>query len=545
MRQKRVRWIIFTIVCLLVLIIFGGRSYVHRQIDYAIKAKLAEAFGKNIDADFRRSKIGLSENTLAFVGIDLVEKNGEIEKWSSHIEEFTIYGFDLFNFIERGEIDIDSVFISKPDIRLFNLQADSSGAKTLGDTISKDPISLAIKSIRLANGKFSYDPEGPLYFESEINFRYEHFDLDSIKHFAVGQFDNLEANLKNIAYQFPDSIYRLSLKELRIHPKASAIEIEEFDFNSNLSIEEFPAYFGWRKSRIRIQIPTLEIDKPSSLNNDLISISHVSLDSLSIAIDKDNRFPLPDRWTELPQEGLMKMVQKFNIDSINVTNSDLKFNSILENGDPALIELSQIDAQISGIQNSDSLRPAFILEANSKLMDQASLHVISVYKYGQHDPFTVNGTLGNTRLEFMDDYLQKVAGLKIADGILNRLDFEMRGNEYGTNGYVDFRYDNLQIHAVHKETGEDKNVVNFLSNLAGGLVFWQENPSKNQFRRGKFYVERDVRKGFMSQWIDGLIKGIVSTVAKVDPTKFGSTEKTFKQKKDGSKSKRKSDKRKS
>lgn len=59
-------------------------------------------------------------------------------------------------------------------------------------------------------------------------------------------------------------------------------------------------------------------------------------------------------------------------------------------------------------------------------------------------------------------------------------------------------------------------------NFFGNHVFLTRiNIHKNngKFRRGDFYLERDVRKGFPSQWVDGLLEGILQTVSKVDPAK--------------------------
>lgn len=531
MSKKKILKVFLIVFGCLLLILFGISSYIHRQIDQMVKARITAALGEGFKADYRRSHIGFSQNTISLIHFEVSKQNDTLEFWNSHISKIKIFGFDAFNFLQGEGISIDSITIDKPDIKLFVLEKDSSQAKIEADSLETESnIELAISMVRISDGIFKLDRSGPECLGFDFNLKMMDISLDELKKQQLDLLDRADLTIENFTYQFPDSVYKVSAETISNQIQEGTLNFKNIDFHSNLSGTDFPDFFGWQKVNIGLNITEVSIAYPVSIAQDSLIIPKIVFDGLEADFSKNKKYPLPDRHTELPQDGMAKLGLKFRCDSILIKNSNLQFEAIQTTGEIAEVDITEIEGLILGIQNIDSLLPAFTLIAEAKLQDEASVYLESVYEYGLIDPFTLKGSLGNTRLEFMDDFLMKMVGIKIVEGSLEKLDFNMTGNTYGVAGFVDFFYDDLEIHAIDKDTGEDKKFVNFISNVVGGLVFWHENPSKDQFRRGSFTVERDVRKGFISQWTDGLLKGIMNSVSKVDPSKVKATSNSIKEK---------------
>lgn len=528
-KKKILKISLISLGCLL-LIFLGIGSYVHRQIDQLIKERINQALGEGIKADYRKSHIGFAKNIITLKHLEVSKQNDTLEFWKGHISEITLHGFQALPFLKGEGVAIDSITIEKPEFKLFAFDNDTTESPIEQDSINpKTHIELAIAVIQVNNGVFEIDQIGPEQMAFDFNLRIKDISLvDLLKKQPLDELNNIDLAIENFNYQFPDSIYCVKADGIKALSNVNTIHVTNVDVHSNLSKSEYAKYYGKQKVIFDIKIPEISIDRPTSFRKDSLIFPKIRFDGLIANLSKNKNYPLPNRHTELPQYMMAKMGVKLRCDSVIVKGGELNFESIQSTGELATVELAEINGTILAFQNIDTLLPAFTLIVESKLQDEADVEFETVYSYGPLEPFVLKGSMGNTRLEFMDDFLMKMVGIKIEEGSLKKLNFEMTGNTYGVNGFVDFYYNSLEIHAIDKETGKDKKMINFISNVVGGLVFWHENPSKDHFRRGSFYVDRDVRKGFISQWTDGLLHGIMNTVSKVDPNKVERTSKSIK-----------------
>ena len=242
--------------------------------------------------------------------------------------------------------------------------------------------------------------------------------------------------------------------------------------------------------------------------------THLTLRDPLIKIMKDLRFPLPDRRTELPQEQLLALGLNIWIDSISLENADVELLNRVSGASTSELVIGKINGYILNLQNFDINQPAYTLVADGKLMHKADVHTKVTYIYGDLNPFELSGRVNDVNLETLDLFLRRQLGVSIASGTLDGIVYDMKGNHNGIRGEVEFRYHDLKVHLVDKDTDKDKVILNILSDSAGNLVFYRNNPQKDQLRIGKFYVERDVRKGFISQWVDGMLQGVANSITK-------------------------------
>jgi hypothetical protein len=495
-----------------------------------VKARITAVLGEKYTADYRKSNISFIQNTITLNHLEISKKNDTLKFWDSRIQKLKVYGFDAINFLRGEGIGIDSITIDQPRFEIFAFDTDTIESKTEADSTNLKPnTEVAISVIRLDGGRFEMNLDGPEQLGFDFNLNLNNLSLAEIKEQQLSLLDHVELDIESFNYQFPDSIYVINIEEISSRGDSTMLNLKNIDVHSNLTGTDFPEHFGWQKVNFNLQIPEVSIARPISIEKDSLIIPKILIDGIQANLIKNKNWPLPNRHTQLPQDGMAKLGFKFRCDSILIKNGNLQFEAIQTTGEIAEVGITEIEGLIFGVQNIDSLLPAFTLIAEAQLQGEASIDLEAVYDYGLIDPFTLKGSLGNTRLEFMDDFLMKMVGIKIVGGSLEKLDFSMTGNTYGVMGFVDFFYEDLEIHAIDKDTGEDKKLVNFISNVVGGLVFWHENPSKQQFRRGSFIVERDVRKGFISQWTDGLLNGIMNTVSKIDPNKIKSTSNSIKE----------------
>jgi len=516
---------------IIVLLSVALNYYIKNQLDDLMKSRISQQLGPEYDFTYRKSRLNFLGNRFRIVDPSISKSDSDSVRWSFQANGILLSGFGVFDFILNDVLSADSIVVNNPDVKVFQLGRSSNKKRSKQDASpekSLEELDFKIGHIGINEASLKYDPPGPEIMESKLNISIRDISFQGYLLQMVDSLKRLHIEFPGFIYTTPDSVYTVTTDLLEISKRKNFTSLTNFKVASNLSPTEYDRKMHWKKPLFDIEARKIELSRPELLEDSIWSLSWLKVQNPQILISKDDRFPLPDRRTDLPQTGLQNMKVKFKVDSVRIDSGKVELISVLEGNRESEIDISSIQGYLTRVQNYDNNLPAFNLDAHANMMNKAGLHVNIVYEYGDLNPFTLTGYLEDTNLEFMDSFLQKHLGITVAEGQLDRLDFRMNGNENGIGGNVDFRYNNLQIHMVDKETGEKKEFLNFLSDAAGGLIFWKNNPVNENLRTGNFYVERDVRKGFISQWVDGIMQGILVTVSKVDPGKIKNMKKSEK-----------------
>lgn len=524
-RNKILPGVLIAVVLLIVGII-GLETYLNKKLTDVLKNKLELQLGYEYDIDFNGLSVSLLQNELSINELSFSKSFGNERDWNFTAGKVEFSGFRGISFLLGKGFGVDSIVLLEPniDIHRFSFADFKRDTTATGEPIKKnqnaDSLKVSIGAINCRKGSLNYDPDGPEQLTCNFDFLIKDIQFEGKLKNIEKLWDESGILLTDARYQFPDSVYAVTVERIDLTQSDSDISISNFALESNISKADFPKKFGWRKSRFAAHAPILTVNRPKNFSDSLLVISELNLDSLYLEIHKDARYPWPDRVTRLPQEAIASIKMPIRVDSINFTNSSFKFIGIFDSNVPSEIDITEINGSLAGFQNVDTLTgDLFTFQASSVFMGATSLNMQTTYTYGKDDPFKLTAQVGETRLNFMSDFLQGVAGIRIDEGVVSNLELYMTGNKYVETGYIDFYYTDLKITAVDNLSGEKKWLLNAVTDIARGLLFWKENPDSKKFRRGEFTEERTVYKGFPSQWIEGLMAGILSSVAKIDPSK--------------------------
>lgn len=506
--------VLLILASLLLLALLGMGIFIEQRLDDLLRSRISEQLGDEFSFDFRESKLNFLNNDLRILDLSLSRSNGDSLRWIFTVDQVKLTGFRPVAFVQNRLLAADSISLKSPDLEVFQIDLKPNQRSARAQVDSALSINFAIKYIRIAKAHLNYDPAGPERLESEL-------EVDLVGIFFQGNIlamtdslDDLKVSLPNIKYVTADSIYTIKARMLQVSGLDSLVFIDSFSVKNNVGLTEFSRFMNWRKALFDIEVPQISMSLPQPFQDTGWSVTRVRMEGPKIQIMKDLRFPLPDRKTELPQEQLKSLALKFKIDSLNLIDAAVEIQSRVSGSSTSDLVISNIDGSATNLQNFDLSKPAYKLVADGKLMRQADLHADITYLYGAVNPFYLNGSVQDIKLAVLDSYLRRQIGVTVASGKLDGIKFDMKGDHNGISGEVEFRYHDLRIHLVDKDTDKEKVVLNILSDSAGDFLFYRENPYRDKLRVGKFYVERDVRKGFISQWVEGLIQGIANTVSK-------------------------------
>ena len=511
---------------------YGSKLFIESKIDSFLKKEINQKLGKGYSFTYHDSQWKVFDGSISVIELVLEKKSSDSSEWKVEVEQTEMFGFNIIPFISKSIFRVDSVLIYSPNVKITNFNSRESKHRA-SDVESDKILKITFGKISLQKGILLYDPGGAERLETKLNFETTNFSIDEGAIGNVLTWQNAEVILQDINYQFRDSIYKATIDQLSYSSKSGEFTLLNSHLSSILNITDFSNYHGWRKAMFTADVPKIVIHKPVNYTDSIGFIPKILIVSPHLCLEKDLSFPLPNRITELPQAFLSNSSVCLGIDSVQVLDGHFKVEITHQVNSKSKLIFSHIDARLVGIQNTNPQDAAFNFQADAQFMDKASLRLETSYNYGSLNPFMVSGKLETISVTFMDEFLRRSAGVELADGTINELTFDMKGNTFGVSGAVEMYYNDLELKIVDKNTKVEKKFLSKMAELFGGLIFWKDNPDKNQFRKGTIENERDERKGFVAQWVDGLLDGIINTILRINPEKLEHTKQKTEEKKSG------------
>lgn len=524
-KNGKLHYAILIVLGLVAVIGASAILYLNTHLEDLLREQIELHTEKDLDIKFSSISINALTRSAGIDEIEVSRSDSGIVAWSGQIEELVIKHISVISLLRGEGVKIDSIVLNGVNA-VFHENPDMANEKVTvsEENQTKSKLPVQVHGIRISSGKFDYNPTGPAEASGRFSFSLSGFRRDSSAAIDLKTaFLNSQFNIHLDKLISKDSLYSVDIRSIR-KTLGDTVFIDSLSLAPAQTLEAFTQYYGWNKGMLAVNIPKIKTRIDLAGFPDFIEIPLCSVEQAQLCVDKDSRWPFPNRVTLMPQEMLSELPFKFRLDSLTITEAKVNVSLIQENGKKASFNIQNVEATVA-VQNINESEPALSVSTRQSLMGRASGSIETTYHYGDNSTFEYSLVMENSKLNFMSEFLQKAVGIAITDGQLNHLNLDMTGDKYGCRGELIFEYSDLSIAAVDKETGKEKKMLNALADILGGLVFWKDNPVHNEYRTGTFKVERDVRKAFMAQWFEGLEAGLINVVAKIDPLKVRSKKK--------------------
>ncbi len=181
------------------------------------------------------------------------------------------------------------------------------------------------------------------------------------------------------------------------------------------------------------------------------------------------------------------------------------------------VQFYSIYASISNITNDKNIiavNKVMTAEVNSRFLNRTPLNVTWLfYLLNPKGRFDVTGFLGAMDATLINPLTVSMGSTRINKGMLNRLEFNLQGNDQGMDGRVKMLYDDLNISMLEKDKGaKELDKKTFQSLLANFLII-NSNPRKNkEVRIAQVHFDRKINNSiFYISW-KAIFKGMRETV---------------------------------
>lgn len=522
------KWLIIGFVVLIALalvFVFSGNILVLRQVNDMLKTQVRNQLGEGWEFDYDGSRLNLRRGELKLFDIELIRQDEQTSYWSLHVKSIRLHGFKSAEFLSSGSLRLDSLLIDNPVFEGYAwAPMDSTKEKrkvaAAGDG-RLSGLNLQAEELRTRGGKLKWDPAGAMKFSSELKFVMKDLSVDGSTSELVTM-SRGELTLPEVYFQFPDSMYVMTVDSIEVMWGDTLFAGHGLHLKANLDRIAYGHHYGFKKARWDVEVPEWYMTPPDMVDTGLVQLSTLYLNRPYAEIFKDGRLPFPDHVKKYPQQLLEAIPIDFGMDRVEVNDGVLVIEELHgERKIAARIELTELNAAITDLQNSNQDDPAFVMAGSAMLQGSTLAEVRAEYSYGYRNPYTLTGRMDPTHLSIMKKFLEHSGNLSIKSGQVDNLSFDLRGNQDTTFGAVDFRYSNLEVELVDKATGESKGeLVNFFTGAFGGLVYHKDNPSaKYGLHLGKVGVANKPYKAFIGHWMEGLLDGLINSVLRTKTQK--------------------------
>ncbi|HEY9046589.1 MAG TPA: DUF748 domain-containing protein [Ohtaekwangia sp.] len=505
MKKKRTVFIIVAVLAVVMSILaYSANRYLPGLLHRLVKDKVASLRTKGIAIEYDSLQLSLWRNrvTVDTLSLAIAEKNISAKIFGLHVHSLRLLPLLFHKRVHLKELGIDSVSVlmnvsSKKD----TVQKDETRKNDLSfivdnysvqhllirirDSVANDTLtlrgSIAVTGFSVNDGPVPWSfgavqTDSLLVVQSYYIFQVDHLDLDRERKYI--HLDTLRIKPR---YSKSEHARRKRVEDDRFHGMITGLVAEGLDFE-------------WSDS----------------------SFVNASLLKFSFALDiyRNKHYPFPKRtYMPLPVDALKKLPFDLNLDTLRIYNSAVSYEEVGEEADSSgTVYFKKLQAGIFHISTDTTLRAPY-MEASALFMGSGKLAITCQFS-NTKKPAVLKGSLSDFPLQKMNDMLKPQVKMQVESGVMTKLNFNFKFNDYRSDGIVDISYKDLKLTGLKQDKEKkDKAVKNnlltlaintFIKNDAGRFVTGSK-------QTGIILFYRDRKKAIFNYWWKSLFSGLKSS----------------------------------
>jgi hypothetical protein len=318
--------------------------------------------------------------------------------------------------------------------------------------------------------------------------------------------NNSEWKLYSSGFSFftKDKLYKLSVTGIEVDKRNSTAYIKQFAVIPQLSEEAFMKRRTVQGDRFDLNFYDIRLqhtDISKLLNENKLEIQYASLRPV-FKIYNDRLLPYDTRSKvgNYPHQALQKLGIPVYIKQLQVRDGHVTYKERGRlSGQTGSVVFSKLNGTISNISNIKERIKANAecrVVASASFLDAATLSTewrLPLAALGR--TFTASGEMNSMNAVTLNQIAEPLGMLSVKKGHVNKIKFNMTGNDYSSRGNEQFLYNDLKLELLEKNKQDvisTKNITTFLTNM----MVKDSNPKNDVTRPGVIDFSRDTTKSF-------------------------------------------------
>lgn len=437
----------------------------------------------------RMQKAGTAPNNVYTVSVNRIELKG--------LRSIRLY--------RKREVKLSAIVVNDPSVKLVfeRNHADDKNTgenRSLYERIKPVVRSIDVKRIRFRGVNFRYvDLSRKKTVENEfrnLSLNVERLLIDSVSDTKrrSAQFlycQDIGIELNDYKANTPDSMYTYGFRRLTFSTRSKYLRITQLAFNPNYSRAEFSRKLPVQRDRYELHFDTVQLNDIDL--HALNSYQHLRAKSLELAggalnvyLNRNRPKSAQNKARNFPNVALQRLDFDLKMDTIKLNRFDVAYTELSDESQKrGTVSFKNLGGSIYNVTTSPfwlKRNPVARADLYCWLMGTGRLDVtIALSLTDPKGSFTYKGALGFMNLKVLNPIARPLGYVQISSGVINRLDFDMKGTVDGGTGTVTCRYNNLNITLLKKDNDTDQLIRRgLISMFANALVIEGDNPEPGQ-----------------------------------------------------------------
>ncbi|MCT2406432.1 hypothetical protein NZD88_02540 [Chryseobacterium antibioticum] len=299
--------------------------------------------------------------------------------------------------------------------------------------------------------------------------------------------------------------YRLKVDHIKNTGKVTAVT--NFAFLPKYSRAQFNRLIAVEEDLYTIKAKSIMItDRNSVLGaKTSINLDQIIFDGIDCNIYHDLAPPDDIGVRYMFSKKLRDVKFPLYINQINIKNSKLSYEEVAEKANiPGKITFGDFNAKIKDVNNAKMKgKPTLVkVDSNFNFFGDAPTDVHWQFDVAnKNDDYTINGTIKNLSVDNANLFVRPYLNVSL-DGQIQYLKFDYKGNSNKIGGNFYFKYTDMHVNFLNKNTGKEKKVLSAIANI------FVKNDSKGEPNHVEVDVKRDPNKSFFNTLWQGIMEGL-------------------------------------
>lgn len=474
-------------------------------------------------------EVTLNPDTAVFNQLKAIGQ-APIHLFQLKVKKLQINHLGLVKAYFNKTIHVNSIVLDQPSVNMMHYhlpkkKKKESSSKTIYQLLAKSLKSLDIDAIRLVNADFDYidgASNQPIHRIKKLNLHIKDFLIDSLSQFDTTRFYyTKDISFEINGYQSKDKMYVTKVDTISGSVAKGNVLIKGFKMIPRYPELAFSRMFKYGKDRYDLdfdQMSLTGLDFPGFYDERTFHAKKITVGPAKAAIFLNREMPAPpnlDKGRNFPHLALRRLGMPTIVDTLKIDNIDLaytEYNPISQQ--KGTIYFQNLQGKILNVTN-DSLSVVknnhAIANLTTMVMKKSKINI--KIDFNLTDPkggFHYSGAIAPINLTDLNVISKPLGLIEIESGQMQKVDFDIQANRFGSKGKVHFLYTDLKVKLLKEgEDGAPQKKKGLLSFLANKLLIIDANPLKGEApRTANVSFERSPAASFFNLLWKGIFIGM-------------------------------------
>ncbi len=454
------------------------------------------------------------------------------ETFAFTFQNLQVEGINLDEAISSKTMDYKLIKLTNPVFEIYRSATKTKEVKEdFTQRFLKEMEKLSVKNLQVVGGKIVVHSKGKTTELKDVAIAMDDILVDSASRTDKDRFlfaKRARLSFKDYKAVAGKGTYNLAIAKVSIEAPEQKLTLTNLSLAPGLSREAFVRSQKTAKEYYEVSLPTVTLSGVNwwnLMNEEELVTEEILIPGGKLSIYLNRSLAPASKMGNFPVQLLMKLPMKIKVDRVKANNLDLAYEEYnplsQQSGTLHIKDISMNMAQVSNMKDGDQ-SPVTI---KGKGMMMGIIPINADFEFSRK-----NYKAGNFTAKILADrpfqgsilnpFAMPLGMVKIANGELQKVQADIKGDQWQASGNVSILYQDLKLELLEKDKGEAKldrkGVTSFFANA---FILKKDNPKKGDAVRTAPVDFKRIEEGgfFMLIW-KVILTGALKTVGA--PTKI-------------------------